>query len=799
MKQGALLLLLAVAASQVDLNLSDPQNIVTGHVNISMCPITFYGRTYSMLDLLIQDSVLSVCLKNDAAENATACLSMGDNGNATKVGWGIKTTSTDRSDIIKGSELPQLVSSSQCHIALKTNGPDGDYAELKLFNFGAQTAAGAVLMISDHFSMSAMVNDSAVDSWAISKAVLNGSEFFMDLSGCRLSDVTLAADSEKLNPGTCLKEVCDKHAVASTVSSCGAKEVCQDNVKCVAKTPLVCTVTGSTVIDFFGRVHSIPDRCDYLLMGNGGLEIAAGFSERRRKDVAFLKKCLIKSGNTELFLVPDGRLLDGRTGKYIELNATTQWIQGVELSKDHTGITAKLPNSNMILFFDGTTAHVSGFAEDVNGLCGNPTNSSLTTTLSAEKTTFPECGIQHNDTIDSSINCNRSTEHCNLMRQAPFTACHDRIDPELYITACTNTLCNYPAVDGLNCQLLEAYAKACSLKDVTLKDWRSTVGCSGGLLPGSCHGLDCSRHEFCGEHNGGSACLCRAMFASKYKPKHALGEPAVCMQNSATVTLAGCLLLDKGIDYSVLHLKDPSCAGDMDNETHMISFSFNSSNNCGTEVMTNNSQILCKNTIMVRNSTLNGVITRHDQVEIDFSCLYQMPDIRNVSFRINDSSVVQKIQSGVWNYTLIMSAYTDPSLTQLIKPNTEIQLNQTVWLELKEEELDDDMVAVVTDSCWATSQVSPNSSLRYDLVINKCPNPADKMVRMEGNGEGTSNSFSFNVFEFSGQSPEFYLHCQVELCSTQGQTCAPSCGKRRRRSSKSKLGESALITMAWSN
>ena len=85
-----------------------------------------YGASL-FLQLLIQDSVLSVCFKNDAAENATACLSMGDNGNATKVGWGIKTTSADRSDIIKGSELPQLVSSSQCHIALKTNGPDGDY------------------------------------------------------------------------------------------------------------------------------------------------------------------------------------------------------------------------------------------------------------------------------------------------------------------------------------------------------------------------------------------------------------------------------------------------------------------------------------------------------------------------------------------------------------------------------------------------------------------------------------------------------------------------------------------------
>ena len=49
-----------VAASQVDLNLSDPQNIVTGHVNISTCPITFYGRTYSMLDV----SQMKSCLRN---------------------------------------------------------------------------------------------------------------------------------------------------------------------------------------------------------------------------------------------------------------------------------------------------------------------------------------------------------------------------------------------------------------------------------------------------------------------------------------------------------------------------------------------------------------------------------------------------------------------------------------------------------------------------------------------------------------------------------------------------------------
>lgn len=41
---------------------------------------------------------------------------------------------------------------------------------------------------------------------------------------------------------------------------------------------------------------------------------------------------------------------------------------------------------------------------------------------------------------------------------------------------------------------------------------------------------------------------------------------------------------DKGIDYSTLHLKDPNCKGHMDDQTHMVTFSYNSSNICGTEV-----------------------------------------------------------------------------------------------------------------------------------------------------------------------------------------------------------------------
>ena len=51
------------------------------------------------------------------------------------------------------------------------------------------------------------------------------------------------------------------------------------------------------------------------------------------------------------------------------------------------------------------------------------------------------------------------------------------------------------------------------------------------------------------------------------------------------MVLAGCLLDDKGIDFSTLQLKDPSCKGHMDPQSHLVTFSFDSSAPCGTEVM----------------------------------------------------------------------------------------------------------------------------------------------------------------------------------------------------------------------
>ncbi|KAK2863431.1 hypothetical protein Q5P01_002964 [Channa striata] len=444
-----------------------------------------------------------------------------------------------------------------------------------------------------------------------------------------------------------------------------------------------CTVTGPTVINFKGQVNSVQDRCAYSLMSAPSLSdllVLGNFQERLRKDVSFLDSVTLRlDGSGVLIHLEQGGRLDDTT---LNLNSSTQLVHGVELSKDQTGVTAKVSLSNYTtsVFFDGYTAQISltgpGLLSHISGLCGN--SSSSLGEVRLPNYSVSGCEIQYNDTADSTINCTTMTERCNLLKESPFTTCNSLIDPQPYVTACTNTLCKYPAVDGLSCQFLKAYSRVYSLhNNKTVGDWWSKAGCSPPQA--FCQNRTCSPHEFCGQRTDGgeTRCFCRALFASSYTSTNTLGCPTVCSQNSASLSLVGCLLEDKGIDYSTLHLNDQTCRGLMDEQTHMVTFSFNGSNTCGAVVTTNGSQLIYKNTITNQNSS-SDIITRHDQVYVDFSCVKTQSVVK--SFRIKGSSV---ITSGAGSYTLTMKTYTNANRTQAVEPNTEVRLDQRIWVELK--------------------------------------------------------------------------------------------------------------------
>ncbi|XP_039461587.1 alpha-tectorin-like isoform X1 [Oreochromis aureus] len=776
------------------IELACAQQIITPSsvLNISSCPITYYGKKYEQLYVTITTENFALCFDGFFKTQTGGDCLVGPT--ASYVTLHIDSRNSKLESQVH-QEVPSIKASMECSLEFFMEYTNTTSADLYLLSFGKQAALFVFTDVTTKVDFEVHIGGIKVTT--VYKNTVQ------DISGCRHSGTAYEPDTVvSSNPDTCSILTCSETAVLETLG-CGPLERCQGNNTCVVDT--TCTVTGPTVINVHGQVNSIKDRCAYSLVSIPSIPnfyLMANFRDRRREDVSFLDSVILHldGPGVHSHLEQGGTVwLDDST---LTLSSSPQLVHGVQLSKDQTGVTAKLSLSNLTIsvFFDGDTAQIrleGPAGSSVEGLCGNSSRSLSDLRLSEYSST--SCEMQYSEPADSTINCTSVTERCNLLKEAPFSSCNSDIDPEPYITACTDTLCKYPAVDGLNCQFLKAYARACSLHNHTLDGWTLKTGCSSEAF---CQDRTCSDHEFCGEKtvSGDTRCFCRAIFASKYQANNSLGDPTVCMQDSASLTLVGCLLEDKGIDYSTLHLNDPTCRGQMDELTHMVTFSFNSSNRCGTVVTANNSYIVYQNTIRSQNYS-SDVISRHDQVQINFSCVHSQPNINTATFRIRDCSVAQKISCGVWNYTLIIKAYTDAGQTQVVQLNSEVRLNQRIWVELETNGLDGSMVTVVSDSCWATDQASPTSSPRHDLIINGCANPADPTVAVEENGLGTSSLFSFNMFRFIGGSGEVYLHCKLHLCPKEDTSCTPNCNAaaRRHRSVGSKYEGEASISMSWTH
>ncbi|XP_041858388.1 alpha-tectorin-like [Melanotaenia boesemani] len=754
----------------------------SAELNITLCPITYYGQKYDKLYVSFTGNKFAVCfngLFKPGTENDCIVMSSGaaDRGNLF-----ILTKEIPFGSVVH-KRLPSLQHTGKCvNIMLLTDHQQSEIEQVELGNFWKH----AVLAIKTFsgYKDTHVVADLQVNGLTVSKQKFLSSKtrkgVVKNMSGCRLSGGVYKLNTKVKDPTICSTVTCHMSGVADSISYCGRMERCHGDGSCIMNT--VCSVTGSTVIDFIGRVHFVPDRCAYTLLRSSfipGFQVLGFFQERRRIDRSFLERVVLHldTEGVQISLEQGGRVL--LNDRVLMLSAMVQVFHGVEISKDQTGVTVKISacSYTISVFFDGYTAliHMTGSSEGtVHGLCDDSYGTLCDDKLLEHSAT--DCEIQYEDTADSSVDCHAATERCNLLIQAPFTACNTYVDPKPFITACIKNLCSYPAVDGFMCQFLQAYSQTCRYYNVTVENWRLKNNCSSRAF---CQDQFCSAHEFCGEGsgNGETRCYCRASFAHKHKTTSSFGDPIVCGQKFASVNLANCLLVDAGIDYSALHLNDQACKGKFDELTHMVTFSFNSSNTCGAVITANESHIVYTNTIMMQNIS-SAIITRKVQVQVDFSCYYVQPDVKSFAIRLRQSSVIKQITSGEWDYNLTMAHSERPTYVTASEPKTNFQPNGTVWVELKANGLDEKLV-IVTQSCWVTDQPSPGGSQRSYLIVDGCS--ADQAVKMACNGQGTSNYFSLEPLNVSNKTDYIHLFCKVVLCVRQKDACIPECSNADRR------------------
>ncbi|KAK7934032.1 hypothetical protein WMY93_004928 [Mugilogobius chulae] len=414
------------------------------------------------------------------------------------------------------------------------------------------------------------------------------------------------------NDGNILDEVAIEETVDLFLAGCRDSGEYL-HIRCVEK---ICVLTNNHVIDINGNSHVIPDRCDYTVFDDGG--------DRRRQDMGLLDYVMVWSEANAITL-ERGQV---KLNNFVVDLSTATMPSGITVSKTATEIL--LNYKNFDVSFDGNSAVIAiKTTSTISALCTDGDLDSSRSTYNLEGCDVPVQVAPENK------DCTDINTRCDLMAEPPFTECHSILTAAKYIEACKATECKYPSEDTMACSYHQAYATACAMISKPANDWRSSVQCA--TTPGTCLDTYCSSHEFCGIKSTQETCICRSSFAAKYSGNQ-YGDPTTCDSSSASLSLAVCLLTAKGIHHEEFHLNDATCKGQKDPVTHMIDFSFDSTNKCGTETENKNNQLIYKNKVVLKDQS-SDVITRNDQFQLDFSCYYSQPEVRNVALMIKSRCV----------------------------------------------------------------------------------------------------------------------------------------------------------------
>ncbi|KAI5618056.1 hypothetical protein C0J50_22645 [Silurus asotus] len=269
-----------------------------------------------------------------------------------------------------------------------------------------------------------------------------------------------------------------------------------------------------------------------------------------------------------------------------------------------------------------------------------------------------------------------------------------------------------------------------------------------------------------------------------------------CSGSTGSLSLSRCQLFEAGYSVDVLHLNDPSCKGQVENNRLVFYFDSNA-NMCGTTLKNNNTHIIFENSI----GTVNGIglISRSGGLSITFSCVY--PLIQSISMPTDISatgSIISKDLSTEGSYQISMIPYTDATFLVPFGGNVTLQINHQMYIAVEVNPFDSNQIALVLDNCWATPANQSDYSIRWDLIINECPNPNDDTVEVLQNGVSTSSHFSFRMFTFTSFSSKIYLHCQVHLCLKESGNCELPCtGNLSRKRRSVDFYDSAAISMEF--
>uniref|UniRef100_A0A3B3CS42 Uncharacterized protein n=1 Tax=Oryzias melastigma TaxID=30732 RepID=A0A3B3CS42_ORYME len=427
--------------------------------------------------------------------------------------------------------------------------------------------------------------------------------------------------------------------------------------------------------------------------------------------------------------------------------------------------------ADLIVQFDGQSTLLvrmsKHYQNKVGGMCGNFNGDP------SDDKVKPSGVLAQNDSEFGQSWKSQTNGHCRFSQEyselcsiitntsGPFSACHLHSDPQPFFSSCVYDLCLYSPANGMLCSAVSAYEKTCTVLGLTLSD--------------PCEELDCAEHEWCGKKNGEYGCFCDE---HHHRPNNESYDSSItCESSSGTMSVSRCQLFEAGFHSNALHLKDRSCNGTLQNGRLVFHFD-NDGHLCGTVLMSNGTHFMYENTIQGDVDTHGIIISRQRNIHLRFSCSYPLSQALFEAFLccLSYSVVRKKLPAGVGVYHMMMTPYQDAAFHYPFNSNTNIEMvvDERLYIEVRAEGVDQHQISTVLDSCWATPVNIANYPVRWNLIVEECPNPDDGTVELVENGISTVSRFSFKMFTFTNSS-SIFIHCNVHLCLLRNNNCTAHC------------------------
>ncbi|XP_034540893.1 zona pellucida glycoprotein d isoform X2 [Notolabrus celidotus] len=311
-------------------------------------------------------------------------------------------------------------------------------------------------------------------------------------------------------------------------------------------------------------------------------------------------------------------------------------------------------------------------------------------------------------------------------------------------------------------------------------------------VDGACSVEHCSNSTRCVLSKDQRSCKCAHGYYAD-KCDHNADVKVICGKDYITIRALEDFFKYHNVPLQSLHLPNKSCRAQrevIDGATYYMSrISRDQYLACGGRPLEKNFTHILYSLSLLSEPQVTGNIIRDPVIKMDYTCVYTYSRTVSLPFPVVPFSTETVMRVDDLDATVQLMLYTDRSYTKAYSSAPTIELRDKVYVEVTVTEPADFFLLLV-DECWATQFPQPNTTegSAHSLLQNGCVK--DRTVSFLNTTEGQSGHnggsstihYSFDMFRFTTEPHELYLHCTVQLCEpVDYKSCTPSCNSISKR------------------